>query len=162
MCIRDSNHPISRVIQIHLVYSGCADSKKKAAPKSEQLSSDTIYRKSPLCDARGHLFPTRVCGNSIFLNASKPAVSSAVSVNTPMKQSPERKETPPVSPKMCIRDRLMFWGNIFVPLLTLLWSIFCIIRKKKRECFIAGLLICSVSVSYTHLDVYKRQGLGNK
>lgn len=41
-------HPISSVIQIHLVYSGCADSKKKAAPKSEQLSSDTISRKSPL------------------------------------------------------------------------------------------------------------------
>lgn len=31
------NHPISRVIQIHLVYSGCADSKKKAAPKSVLL-----------------------------------------------------------------------------------------------------------------------------
>lgn len=32
--------------------------------------------------------------------------------------------------------QLMFWGNILFPLLTLLWSIFCIIRKKKRECFI--------------------------
>lgn len=29
--------------------------------------------------------------------------------------------------------QLMFWGNILFPLLTLLWSIFCIIRKKKEN-----------------------------
>lgn len=29
--------------------------------------------------------------------------------------------------------QLMFWGNIIFPLLTLLWSIFCIIRKKKEN-----------------------------
>ena len=31
--------------------------------------------------------------------------------------------------------QLMFWGNILFPLLTLLWSIFCIIRKKKKRMF---------------------------
>ena len=49
--------------------------------------------------------------------------------------------------------QLMFWGNILFPLLTLLWSIFCIIRKKKRECFIAGLLICSVLNAFTAASV---------
>lgn len=49
--------------------------------------------------------------------------------------------------------QLMFWGNIIFPLLTLLWSIFCIIRKKKRECFIAGLLICSVLNAFTAASV---------
>lgn len=47
-------------------------------------------------------------------------------------------------PRFAFPVQLMFWGNILFPLLTLLWSIFCIIRKKKRECFITGLLICSV------------------
>lgn len=47
-------------------------------------------------------------------------------------------------PRFVFPVQLMFWGNILFPLLTLLWSIFCIIRKKKRECFITGLLICSV------------------
>lgn len=41
----------------------------------------------------------------------------------------------------------------YLPLLTLLWSIFCIIRKKKRECFIAGLLICSVLNAFTAASV---------
>lgn len=49
--------------------------------------------------------------------------------------------------------QLMFWGNILFPLLTLLWSIFCIIRKKKRECFITGLLICSVLNAFTAASV---------
>lgn len=49
--------------------------------------------------------------------------------------------------------QLMFWGNTLFPLLTLLWSIFCIIRKKKRECFIAGLLICSVWNAFTAASV---------
>ena len=49
--------------------------------------------------------------------------------------------------------QLMFWGNILFPLLTLLWSVFCIIRKKKRECFIAGLLICSVLNAFTAASV---------
>ncbi|MDD3277972.1 MAG: ABC transporter permease [Lachnospiraceae bacterium] len=49
--------------------------------------------------------------------------------------------------------QLMFWGNILFPLLTLLWSIFCIIRKKKRECFIAGLLICSAWNAFTAASV---------
>lgn len=47
-------------------------------------------------------------------------------------------------PRFAFPVQLMFWGNILFPLLTLLWSIFCIIRKEKRECFITGLLICSV------------------
>lgn len=49
--------------------------------------------------------------------------------------------------------QLMFWGNILFPLLTLLWLIFCIIRKKKRECFITGLLICSVLNAFTAASV---------
>ena len=38
-------------------------------------------------------------------------------------------------PRFAFPVQLMFWGNILFPLLTLLWSIFCIIRKKKRESF---------------------------
>lgn len=49
--------------------------------------------------------------------------------------------------------QLMFWRNILFPLLTLLWLIFCIIRKKKRECFITGLLICSVLNAFTAASV---------
>lgn len=47
-------------------------------------------------------------------------------------------------PRFALPVQLMFWGNILFPLLTLLWSIFCLIKKKKRVCFITGLLICSV------------------
>lgn len=49
--------------------------------------------------------------------------------------------------------QLMFWGNILFPLLTLLWSIFCIIIKKKREYFITGLLICSVLNAFAAASV---------
>ena len=56
-------------------------------------------------------------------------------------------------PRFAFSVQLMFWENILFPLLTLLWSIFCIIRKKKRECFIAGLLICSVLNAFTAASV---------
>ena len=56
-------------------------------------------------------------------------------------------------PRFAFSVQLMFWGNILFPLLTLLWSLFCIIRKKKRECFIAGLLICSVLNAFTAASV---------
>ena len=55
--------------------------------------------------------------------------------------------------RFALPAQLMFWGNILFPLLTLLWSIFCIIRKKKRECFITGLLICSVLNAFTAASV---------
>lgn len=57
------------------------------------------------------------------------------------------------NPRFVFSVQLMFWGNILFPLLTLLWSIFCIIRKKKRECFITGLLICSVLNAFTAASV---------
>ncbi len=40
--------------------------------------------------------------------------------------------------------QLMFWGNILFPLMTLVWSAFSVIKKKKRDSFIAGLLIFSL------------------
>lgn len=49
--------------------------------------------------------------------------------------------------------QLMFWGNTLFPLLSLLWSIFCLIKKKKRVCFITGLLICSVLNAFTTASV---------
>lgn len=55
--------------------------------------------------------------------------------------------------RFALPAQLMFWGNILFPLLTLLWSIFCIIRKKKRECFITRLLICSVLNAFTAASV---------
>ena len=56
-------------------------------------------------------------------------------------------------PRFAFPVQLMFLGNILFPLFTLLWSIFCIIRKKKRECFITGLLICSVWNAFTAASV---------
>lgn len=49
--------------------------------------------------------------------------------------------------------QLMFMGNILFPSFTLLWSIFCLIKKKTRVCFIAGLLICSVMNAFTAASV---------
>ncbi len=49
--------------------------------------------------------------------------------------------------------QLMFWGNILFPLLTLLWSIFCLVKKKKRVCYITGLLICSVLSAFVTASV---------
>lgn len=56
-------------------------------------------------------------------------------------------------PRFTFSVQLMFWGNILFPLLTLLWSIFCMIRKKKRECFLTGLLRCSVLKAFTAASV---------
>ena len=56
-------------------------------------------------------------------------------------------------PRFTLPVQIIFFGNILFPLLTLLWSVFCIIRKKKRECFITGLLICSVLNAFTAASV---------
>ena len=42
--------------------------------------------------------------------------------------------------------QIMFWGNIMIPAITLLWSVLWLIRKKKSEFakLVFGLLICAV------------------
>ncbi len=41
--------------------------------------------------------------------------------------------------------RILFWGNILFPALTLLWSVFCLVRKKKGgSAPLSGLLMCAV------------------
>ena len=49
--------------------------------------------------------------------------------------------------------RLMYWGNILFPLLTLLWSVFCLIKKGKKNMMITGLLICSVLNAFATASV---------
>lgn len=49
--------------------------------------------------------------------------------------------------------QLMFWGNILFPFFTLLWSVFCLIKKEKNNMFIAGLLIGSVLNAFTAASV---------
>lgn len=49
--------------------------------------------------------------------------------------------------------QLMFWGNILFPFFTLLWSVFCLIKKEKKNMFIAGLLIGSVLNAFTAASV---------
>ena len=49
--------------------------------------------------------------------------------------------------------RLMYWGNILFPLLTLLWSVFCLIKKGKKNMHITGLLICSVLNAFATASV---------
>lgn len=42
--------------------------------------------------------------------------------------------------------KVMFWGNIFLPTISLLWSLLWLIRKKKYDFskFIFGLFVCSI------------------
>lgn len=49
--------------------------------------------------------------------------------------------------------QLMFWGNILFPLFNLFWSVFCLIKKEKKNMFIAGLLIGSVLNAFTAASV---------
>lgn len=41
--------------------------------------------------------------------------------------------------------QIMFWGNIFIPAVTLLWSVFWLIRRKKSSfhTLVFGLFVCS-------------------
>ncbi len=47
-------------------------------------------------------------------------------------------------PRFALPVRLMFWGNLLFPFLTLLWSVLWLARKGKREysSLVAGLLAC--------------------
>ena len=56
-------------------------------------------------------------------------------------------------PRFALPVKLMFWGNILFPLFALLWPVFCMIRKKKREYLLIGLLICSVLNAFTAANV---------
>ena len=49
--------------------------------------------------------------------------------------------------------QLMYWGNILFPLLTLLWPVFCLIKKRKKNMLITGLLICSVLNAFATASV---------
>ena len=49
--------------------------------------------------------------------------------------------------------RLMYWENILFPLLTLLWPVFCLIKKGKKNMLITGLLICSVLNAFATASV---------
>lgn len=69
--------------------------------------------------------------------------------------------------RLALPVQLMFWGNILFPFVTLLWSVFCLIRKKTKECVLTGLLICSVlnafsaaSVSFLERKYYLHLGVG--
>ena len=58
--------------------------------------------------------------------------------------------------KMCIRDRL----ESFVEDKAKLWVDFGKIFGRESGQFIRRNIACPGAVSYTHLDVYKRQGVG--
>ena len=48
--------------------------------------------------------------------------------------------------RFAIPAKLMFWGNILFPAITLLWSGFWLIRKRKTgvSTLLPGLLVCTV------------------
>ena len=51
--------------------------------------------------------------------------------------------------------QIMFWGNILFPAMTLLWSVLCLIKKKKASdsTLLSGLLVCSVLNACTAASV---------
>lgn len=51
--------------------------------------------------------------------------------------------------------QIMFWGNILFPAMTLLWSVLCMIKKKKASdsTLLSGLLVCSVLNACTAASV---------